>query len=190
MSKKLLIQRISLVVAVAGLFLLLSPARGQKSGKTGPPRLEMPPEVRKTAEAIQGTWLGTMVARVPGYPAESFEWTMTCQFVAQGAGASCTNTGKASIGSMSESCLLAFDPEGKSVHYMCVTSMGEVHDHKGKWKDEKTIQFEPLVGGMMGQQVTETNRWHFPTTDTIDKTSDIKLPDGSVMSFEFKGKRQ
>ena len=63
-----------------------------------------------------------MIARVPGYPSESFEWTMEYRFVAAGAGALCMNTGKASIGMMAESCLLAYDPEGKAVHYMCVTS--------------------------------------------------------------------
>jgi hypothetical protein len=184
MSKKLLVRLVFLIMLVA-------PAPAQKqAGKTAPPRLSMPPEVAKTAEAIQGTWAGSMVANVPGYPSESFEWTMDCRVVARGAGVSCTNKGKASIGVMAESCLLAYDPEGKAVHYMCVTSMGEVHDHKGQWKDEKTIEFEPLRGGMMGQQVTETNKWYFPTPDTIDKTSEVKLPDGSTMSFEFKGKRQ
>jgi hypothetical protein len=28
--------------------------------------------------------------------------------------------GTASIGPMSQSCLLAYDPEGKAVHYMCI----------------------------------------------------------------------
>jgi hypothetical protein len=91
---------------------------------------------------------------------------------------------------MAESCLLAYDPEGKAVHYMCVTSMGEVHDHKGKWVDPKTIDFEPLLAGMMGQPITETLKWYFPDEETISKTSEVKLRDGSVMHFEFKGKRQ
>ena len=184
MSKKLLVRLVCLIMLVAPV-----PAHQQPS-KTRPPRLGMPFEVTKTVDAIQGTWAGSMIANVPGYPSESFEWTMDCRSVALGAGASCTNTGKASIGNMTESCLLAFDPEGKAVHYMCVTSMGEVHDHKGQWKDEKTMDFEPLRGGMMGQQATETNKWYFPTPDTIDKTSEVKLPDGSVMTFEFRGKRQ
>ena len=68
--------------------------------------------------------------------------------------------------------------------------MGEVHDHKGQWKDDKTIEFEPLRAGMMGQLVTETNRWYFPDANTIEKTSTVKLADGSSMNFEFHGKRQ
>jgi len=131
-----------------------------------------------------------MIAKVGAYPPEAFDWKMDCKPIARGAGAACTNTGKASIGEMAESCLLAYDAEGKAVHYMCVTSMGEVHDHKGKWIDDKTIEFEPLLAGMMGQLVTETNRWYFPDANTIDKTSIVRWPDGKTMNFEFKGKRQ
>src|SRR5437773_2128252 len=126
-SKKRLVRIVCLIMLVAPV-----PAQKQPS-QTRPPRKGTPPEVTRTVEAIQGTWAGSMIASVPGYPSETFEWTMDCRFVALGAGASCTNKGKASIGNMAESCLLAFDPEGKAVHYMCVTSMGEVHDHKGQW---------------------------------------------------------
>jgi hypothetical protein len=149
-----------------------------------------PPEVQKTTNAILGKWSGQMTAKVGAAPPESFTWTMDCKSAAFGAGAACTNEGTASIGSMSESCLLAYDPEGNAVHYMCVTSMGEVHDHKGRWKDDKTIEFEPLRAGMIGKLVTETNRWFFPTPDTILKTSTVSMPDGTSMTFEFNGRRK
>jgi hypothetical protein len=41
----------------------------------------------------------------------------------------------------------------------------------------------------MGQPITETLRWYFPDANTIDKTSEVKMADGSIMKFEFKGKR-
>lgn len=149
-----------------------------------------PSEVKRTVDAIIGKWSGQMTATVPGGSPESFAWSMDCKAVAFGAGADCTNEGKASIGSMSESCLLAYDPEGKAVHYMCVTSMGEVHDHRGRWKDDRTIEFEPLRAGMMGKTVTETIRWFFPNANTLVKTSSVTMSDGGSMSFEFNGKRQ
>lgn len=174
----------------AGLALLIcASAQGQNAESKKPPQATPPPEVKRTVEAMVGTWSGKMTAKVPGFPAEAFDWEMDCKTVALGAGVSCTNTGKASIGVMAESCLLAYDPEARSVHYMCVTSMGEVHDHKGHRADEKTIEFEPLRAGMMGQLVTETNRWYFPDANTIDKTSLVTLADGTSMSFEFIGKR-
>ena len=30
---------------------------------------------------------------------------------------------------------------------------------------------------------------YFPDPNTIDKTSEVKMADGSIMKFEFKGKR-
>jgi hypothetical protein len=173
-------------LAVLALFTL--PVLAQK--QTAVPTRPTAREITQTVQAIQGTWLGKMTANVPGFPSETFGWTMNCSVIAQGAGALCTNTGKASIGSMAESCLLAFDPEGKAVHYMCVTSMGEVHDHKGHWKDNQTIEFEPLRAGMMGQTITETLWWHFPDARTIEKVSEVRLADGSSMRFEFNGERQ
>jgi len=165
-------------------------ALAQKRDAPKTSRPNVPAEVIQTVEAIQGTWLGKMTANVPGFAPETFAWTMNCKIVAKGSGASCTNSGRASIGSMEESCLLAFDPEGKAVHYMCVTSMCEVHDHKGHWKANQTIEFEPLRAGMMGQPIIETLSWHFPDARTIDKISEVKLADGNSMHFEFKGQRQ
>jgi hypothetical protein len=161
-------------------------AQNQTKRDRRPPQ---PPEVNQTVEALKGTWLGQMTANVPGYPAETFDWKMVCRTIAEGAGVSCANSGKASIGLLAESCLLAFDPEGRAVHYMCVTSMGEVHDHKGHWIDLKTIKFEPLRAGMMGESITETLEWHFPDANTIIKTSDIKPANGPSMHFEFRGGR-
>ena len=148
-----------------------------------------PPELKRTVDAIAGKWAGPMTARIPGAAPETFHWTMDCKSVSQGAGAACTNEGKASIGLLSESCLLAYDPDGKAVHYMCVTSMGEVHDHRGQWRDGRTLEFEPLRSGMMGKQVIETMKWSFPDPNTLSKTSTVTMPDGSSMSFEFTGKR-
>jgi hypothetical protein len=175
------------IVITGALFLFVGSVLGQnqKPAPSGPAL----PDIARTVQAIQGTWLGSMTANVPGYPAETFDWRMDCKVVALGAGASCTNSGKASIGSMAESCLVAFDPDGKAVHYMCVTSMGEVHDHKGFWKDHQTIEFEPLRAGMMGQTITEILTWRFPDAQTIDKVSEVKLADGNLMRFEFKGRR-
>ena len=44
--------------------------------------------------------------------------------------------------------------------------------------------------GMMDQLVTERNRWYVPDLGTIDKTAEVRLADGSLMNFEFKGTRQ
>jgi hypothetical protein len=173
-------------------FILIVPAVSlTKQGKqVKSPGSSSPSEIKRTVEAISGIWKGQMTANMPDAPPGSIDWTMDCKPIALNAGALCTNSGKAPFGELAESCLFAFDPEGKAVHYMCVTSMGEVHDHKGRWTDPKTIDFEPLQAGMMGQQVTETLKWHFDDDRTLNKTSEVRLSDGKLMRFHFIGKRE
>ncbi len=130
-----------------------------------------------------------MTANVPEAPSETFTWTMECAEIALGSGVSCTMGGKPSIGHLSQTCLVAFDPVGKNVHYMCVTSMGEVHDHDGRWADEKTIEFEPLAGSFLDEPTIETIRWKFPAPGAIEMRTVLTLPDGAAMRFEFKGRR-
>ena len=173
-----------LLVIVAGMTV-----SGQQNTKADQTHPSPPPEVKQAVDALTGTWAGQMTARVPGYPAATFDWLMECKTIALGAGVVCTNGGTASIGQLSETCLFGFDPEGKAIHYMCITSMGEVHDHKGHWREGGVIEFEPLRAGMMGKQVTETLRWQFTDINNIDKISTVTMPDGSAMMFEFIGKR-
>ena len=98
--------------------------------------------------------------------------------------------GKASIGPLSQSCIVAYDPDSRTVRYMCATSMGEVHDHRGRWTDEKTVEFEPLEGSLRGAPMTETIRWTFPDAKTIVTRTEVALKDGLTLSFEFNGTRQ
>jgi hypothetical protein len=165
------------------VFALL-PARAFPGGTPLPSSPE-PPEVAKTVAAVRGTWTGTMTAEVPGAPPEAFPWTMRCAPEALGAGVACTMKGIASIGRLAQACLVAFDPVGRLVHYMCVTSMGEVHDHKGQWVDSSRVEFEPLQSGPM----VETLLWRFPEASTIEMSSTVATG-GVPMHFVFRGRRE
>lgn len=71
-----------------------------------------------------------------------------------------------------------------------MTSMGEVHDHKGLWKGESTVVFDPFVGGLQGKPMTESITWTFPDPWRMTTRSVITLPDASQMTFEFEGRKQ
>jgi hypothetical protein len=75
---------------------------------------------------------------------------------------------------------------------MCITSMGEVHDHRGRWKGKASVEFEPLVGGLQGRPMTETIIWTFADPGNITMRSVVSLQDmtATSMSFEFTGTRQ
>jgi len=162
---------------------------GQENPGSAPSPPPPPPEVNRTVGAVVGRWSGWMTAKIPGGATEKFPWSMNCKAAALGAGASCTMEGHASIGDMAQACIVAYDPEGKAVHYMCVTSMGEVHDHRGRWRDATTIEFEPLSGGLQGTPMTETITWTFADPGRMTTRSVVTLQDGSAMTFEFDGRR-
>jgi hypothetical protein len=178
------------MTGVAVFVILVLPLAAPQKCSAAPPLPPSPPEVQKTADALVGEWSGRMTAIVPGAEPESFPWSMSCRPAALGRGASCTMQGRASIGLLAQDCLLAYAPDDRVVHYMCVTSMGEVHDHKGHWTDDDTIDFEPLAGDFMGQPVTETLRWTFPGPPAFASRTAIAMPDGSKMRFEYTAVRR
>jgi hypothetical protein len=145
--------------------------------------------VKRIVDAVVGRWTGSMKVNVPGAAPESFPWSVDCRPVALGTGAACTMEGRASIGDLAQACLVASDPWSHEVHYMCVTSMGEVHDHRGRWTDDATIAFEPLTGLLQGKSMTETLDWSFPDPRRMMTRSTVTQPDGGSMSFEFSGKK-
>lgn len=177
------------VLACFLVFLSAEALAGQKA-VVAPPSPTPPAEVKRTVDAVVGRWSGNMTAIVPGSAPATFGWSIDCKPTALQAGAMCTMAGHASIGELAQACLVAYDPEGEAVHYMCVTSMGEVHDHKGHWRDEGAVVFEPLVGGLQGTTMTETITWTFPGPGRMTTLSEVTLQDGSVMTFEFEGKRE
>jgi hypothetical protein len=155
-----------------------------------PPSQPSPsPQVKQTVDAVSGHWAGQMTASLPGLKPESFPWEMTCNPAALGAGAACSMKGMASIGAIEEACLFAYDPDGKAVHFMCITSMAEVHDHKGQWISEHEIRFDPYPTSWEGKPATEDVNIRFPDPTHIQTSSVITKQDGSKMTFEFHGIR-
>lgn len=158
--------------------------------KHAPRQSVSPPQVKETVEAVVGYWVGYMTATVPGSKSEQFPWEMDCRPVALRSGAACSMKGTASIGPLEEACLVAYDPEGAAVHFMCVTSMREVHDHKGQWTSDQKIQFEPYRTSMSAKPVTEDVTFDFPNPKSLKSRSVVTMEDGSSMAFEFSGTRK
>jgi len=145
-----------------------------------------PSEIEKTVRAVNGQWDGTMTATVPGQKPENVPWTVDCRPIALGNGAACTMEGQASIGPLAQGCLLAFDPEGKAVHWMCVDSMGAVHDHRGQWKGDR-IEFEPYPATWQGKKIVEEISWAFHG-ETFEKNEVVRLEGGAEMRFDIRGR--
>ena len=161
------------------------PADAKAKPEAPPPP---PPEVKKTTEAFLGAWAGDATLEMGG-KTEKFKVKADCKKIALGNGSHCEMSGKSSMGPMEQSCMTGYDPETKSVHFMCITSMGEVHDHKCAWSDDKTVTCEQYKGTMGGKAMTEdlTFAWADPKTMT---SSSVVTSDDGKMSFSGTMKKK
>jgi hypothetical protein len=149
-----------------------------------------PPEVKKTTDAFVGSWATEATMEMGGKTEKVSKLKMDCQKIALGGGAYCSMAAKSSMGPMEQSCMAAYDPEGKAMHFMCVTSMGEVHDHKCNWTDDKTLTCEPYKGTMGGKPMTEDVTFSWTDAKTMSSTSVTTMGDGTKMTFVATGKRK
>lgn len=160
------------------------------SAATPPP---LPPEVKQTVDAFVGKWVMDAAIAMPGAGARTkFKMSLDCKKIALGNGVQCTMSGKISdLGPLEQTCLVGHDPQsGTGTHMMCITSMGEVHDHKGTWKDDKSLVFEPFKFTSAGKTATEDVSVTWPDTKSLVFTSVVTMEDGSRTTFEATGKRK
>ena len=149
------------------------------------------PEVAKTVQAFLGKWTvnGTMTAPALSAPAPT-KMLVDCQLTALGGALNCT--AKADItglGPVEMGTLIGYDPEGKVVHFMVISSAGEFHDHMGTWKDDKTLEFQPLKFKNHGQDATEDFGFSFTGPNAMSFKSVTTNADGTKETFEGTGTR-
>ena len=80
--------------------------------------------------------------------------------------------------------LWGYDAESGEVHWFAVSSMGEVHDHAGVWKDENTLALE-WRGVEEGEAAVEhtTFRWNSPSEVAMETILTV----GGKLSHTLKG---
>ncbi len=160
-------------------------AEEAKPGAMPPP----PPEVKKTVDAFAGKWAADMTVTMPGQPPVKFKGTWTCNKIAGGTAVDCSMSEQVpGLGLMEETDLWGYDPETKSVHAMTWNNMGEVHDHRAAWKDDKTIEFtHSATAG--GKPIEETFVMTFPGPKKMTFKFTGKTADGTTI-FEGDGTRK
>lgn len=150
------------------------------------------PDLKRTTDAFVGPWNAEATITLPGEKPETFPMSLDCRVIANGNGTACTMNGTWSGGAMSATCLMAFDPVGSTgVHFMCVTSDGEVHDHRGRWTDAKHLVFDRLSwSGGPGGNGWEDLASTWPDSRTMIWTSSTGMADGSVLKFTLHATRR
>jgi len=150
-----------------------------------------PPEVQKTVDAFAGRWTIKGTLAVPGATAPApATLTIECKQTALGKAVVCTWNGEATgMGPLEAGGLVGYDPVDKVVHFMAITSDGEFHDHKGTWKDDKSLVFEPLKYNSAMGPATEDLRLSFAAANQMSFNSVTTMADGSKVTFEGSGTR-
>jgi hypothetical protein len=155
-----------------------------------------PPEVAKTVDAFVGKWAfdATFTEGAGGTPAKA-KMKMECKKIALGQAADCSYATKLPDGSPLEGeAMVAYDRERKEVHFMAMTSQGEVHDHRCRWKElggGDALSCEPLSASVAGQPLKEALDFGWTAggkTMTFKSVSTMK--DGKILTFEGTGKRK
>jgi hypothetical protein len=160
-------------------------AEEAKPGAPPPP----PPEVQKTVDALTGNWATNMTLTMPGQAPAKFKGTWHCKKIAGGTAVECSLSTKVpGLGLMEETGLWGYDPETKSVRSMIWNNMGEIHDRRGAWKDDKTIEMT-LSATAGGKPLEETLVMTLNGPKKLTFKSVSKTAEGTTI-FEGEGTRK
>jgi hypothetical protein len=148
-----------------------------------------PLEIKKTVDAFFGHWIITGTDTEPGAKAPAkFELTLDCKRTALGAAVTCGFFGKLpNVGPIEAAAVIGYSPEEKVVRWMEISSTGEYHDHRGRWKADE-IDFEPLEYSVSGEKATEYLRIGFPASNKLRLTSVTETAEGKSV-LECTGER-
>jgi hypothetical protein len=180
-----------LVIAVAIFSTSLAAlAQAPAKDKAAPPSAavtpKMTPEGKKFIEAFHGNWTMKDATFSMGGQEMKGKFTMNCDKAAGGWATVCK--GKQSFGKdMKADALYTFswDIVTGEGHMHEVESMGNVHDHAGKWMDEKTISLGHTGKNMEGKEETDTVTFTMVSAKEIVFKADGKS--GATTNWTFSG---
>jgi len=131
-----------------------------------------PPEVKKTVDAFRGYWVLTGTETEPGpQPPRQVKLTIDCKPTALGAAVNYSFSGQlAGVGRLEAASVIGYSPDEKVVRWMEISSTGEYHDHRGRWKGD-VIEFEPLEYSIAGRKATEYLSINFPSAGKLSLRS-------------------
>ena len=165
-------------VPLCGICAALLATRSYAQQKTETP--PSPPEVARTVRAFAGHWKFTGTDLEPGAKdSDRITMTIDCAPAARGAAVACTFAGQSRDGGPIEaSAVIGYSPDERVIRWMEISSTGEYHDHRGRWKAD-TIEFEPLPYLLGGDKFVERLAVSFPSPDTFVLTAITETKNGT-----------
>ena len=144
----------------------------------------LPPEVKRTVDALVGRWSfrGSDVETGVQEPL-TVSMEIDCRTAVLGTAVACTLRGNIeNSGPIEAATIVGYDPDEQTVHWMEISSTGEYHDHKGKWKGGMIV-FEPLVYLSAGKKYTERFTLSFPSVGTFTLNSVTEVDCGPIVNY-------
>jgi hypothetical protein len=134
---------------------------GAKPASAPPPAPQMTAEGKKFVEGWLGTWTSTDTTYTMGEQKLQGSLKMTCESVSSGWGTLCKGVLNAAGMPPSESTfLMGWDIATGQAHMFEIADTAEVHDHSGKWINDKSVslvrQGRSLDGKMEKDACTAT----------------------------------
>jgi hypothetical protein len=178
-------------MVVASSVAAVAFGEGEKEKAAPATAATLPPEVKKTVDAMAGSWAWDGTVTGMGKEPIKAKETFVCKKAAGGRAVSCNGKGSMpGIGNVEDEALVAYDVEGKSIRFVGFSSTGEIHDHKCIWKDDKTMTCDPLAVTVGGQPASVALTVTFPDAKSMVMNETTTMKDGSKVAFDGKGKRR
>jgi hypothetical protein len=172
-----------MALALIALVGMSAAVQGQSKGEA------IPPEITKTVNAFRGYWVLNGVDTEPSFQTPvHFQLTISCKPAALGAAVSCDFVGRLpGVGRIEAASVIGYSPEEQVIRWMEISSTGEYHDHRGKWKGDG-IDFEPLEFSISGNKATEDLSVAFPSPGKLILRSVTETAEGKS-TLQCTGKR-
>lgn len=146
--------------------------------------------MKKTVDAFKGSTPFSCELTAPGMDKPSkFRMAFDCKKTALGRGVQCAGSApKTSMGPWQGHFMVAYDEGAKAVHFMALTSDGEVHDHVCQWKGD-TLACDPLRYAVPGGGLATEDLTMAWSGRKVTFASTTSMPDGSKLVFNGTGMR-
>ncbi len=146
---------------------------------------EEQPKERRALQRWVGRWAVDYTLKLADGTEHPGTMAVEAAPMAKGQGVLMEAVGEvAALGPWEAHALWGFDAEGQEVHWFAVSSMGEVHDHAGRWTDEDTFELE-WRGVEEGQEAVERTTFRWASRDEVAMETVVNV--GGTLGHTISG---
>jgi hypothetical protein len=150
----------------------------------------MTPEGKRWVESLLGKWTDKATTLQMGENRITGKMTMACEKTSGGWGANCKGRFEAKgMPAQEISMLLGWDLAEATAHMFEVANTGEVHDHSGKWTDDKTISLVRNGKNIQGKEEVDTVTFAWASPKALKVSGEGKQDGAVAWSFSSDMKK-